>query len=200
MNSNMRLDLFAEDRAHEEFLRAMIMRVSRDEGKFVDIRTISSRGGHGRALAEFELYQQATEKIRGVSSSFPELVVVAIDCNCSKYSAAKTAILSRIYVPFKNITIIACPDPHIERWYLADPDSFEGVVGIKPKLGKKKCKRDLYKRILSKAVSDAGYPPTLSGVEFAPDIVEEMDLHKAGRNEKSLKHFIDSLNSALRLA
>jgi hypothetical protein len=39
---------------------------------------------------------------------------------------------------------------------------------------------------------------TLGGIEFAEEIVECMDLYRAGKDEPSLKHFIDELRSALR--
>lgn len=101
--------------------------------------------------------------------------------------------------PFSDRLVVASPDPHVERWYLADPESFKAVVGQRPAVGKKKCARDHYKRVLAKTVRQAGHPATLGGIEFAPDLVEGMDLHRAGRGNHSLKAFLDGLRGKLRL-
>jgi hypothetical protein len=94
---------------------------------------------------------------------------------------------------------VACPDPHFERWYLADPDSFKAVVGRSPMLGKKKCARNHYKDALARAVRQAGHPPTLGGIEFARELVARMNLYHAGRNDRSLKAFLEDLRGRLRL-
>ena len=36
---------------------------------------------------------------------------------------------------FYGLLVAACPDPHIERWFLADPPSFHEVVGHWPVVG-----------------------------------------------------------------
>ena len=41
-----------------------------------------------------------------------------------------------------------------------------------------------------------GHPPTLGGIEFAAELVGEMDLYRAGENEPSLQHFIDDFRQA----
>lgn len=93
--------------------------------------------------------------------------------------------------------VAACPDPHVERWYLADPQSFERVVGKRPDIGTRKCVRDHYKRVLASAIVQGGHPATLGGVEFAPELVEAMDLYRAGRNDSSLKAFVDDFRAKL---
>ncbi len=191
------IDLFAEDYPHEAFLSEMIGRVASEEGKTIRARPLSARGGHGRALAEFRMYQRAVLK-GGQSVNVPDMLVVAIDANCHSWADAKRQIEEEIEAPFKGISVIACPEPHIERWFLADPTSFAEVVGVRPSIGRTKCKRDLYKQILTKAVADAGHPPVLGGVEFAPDIVARMDLYRAGKREKSLKSMVDALRAALK--
>ena len=47
------VDLFVEDRAHEEFLTPLLRRVANEESVEVQIRVRSARGGHARAVAEF---------------------------------------------------------------------------------------------------------------------------------------------------
>lgn len=100
--------------------------------------------------------------------------------------------------PFRQVTAVACPDPHVERWYMADPQSFAEVVGKVPRLRRRKCDRDCYKEMLTRLVAASGHPSTLGGIESAHDLVEAMDLYRAGKNAKSLKHFVDDLRTLLR--
>lgn len=190
------MDLFVEDRAHEEFVRALLERLAREYTKAVEIRIRSARGGHARALSEFALYQKSA--VKGVGDlTVPDLLVIVIDANCRRFHAARSSIEKYLDPAFHARSVIACPDPHIERWYLADTVSFAHVVGITPKIGRKKCERDLYKAILSQSVVDAGHAPTLGGIEFARELVEAMDLYRAGKSDKSLKAFLDELKVCL---
>lgn len=190
MNNFATVDLFVEDQAHEEFLKVMVSRIAEEEQKTIRIRVRSARGGHGRALEELSLYQKGVLKAPS-QMTMPDLVFIAIDANCKRWNAARKEIEGSVAKDFKDRSIVACPDPHIERWYLADLDSFVQVVGVRPRLGKRKCLRDYYKSILSKAIIDAGYPPTLGGIEFAGELVTAMDLYRAGKVDRSLKHFLD---------
>jgi hypothetical protein len=197
MSSSITTDLFVEDRAHEEFLKAALTRLARQEGRTLDLRVRSARGGHGRALREFVLYQQSVMRISPMGG-LPDLLCVAIDANCQRFGQARQQVHEKLETPFRERAIVACPDPHIERWYLADPDSFAEVVGVQPKVGRRKCERDRYKAILSKAIMEAGHPPTLGGIEFAREIVEGMDFYRAGKAERSLKHFLEEATARLR--
>lgn len=197
MNKMLAVDLFAEDKAHEEFIKAMLLRLARLSDLGIRLAVRSARGGHGRAISEFDTYQ--TGVLKGIAGLvLPDLVCVAIDANCKSFAAVSKSISQHTKPEFKNRVLIACPDPHIERWYLADPACFFKVVGVRPKVGRRKCERDLYKRVLSDAVRDGSNPSTLGGIEFAEEIVNEMDLYRAGKNEPSLKHFLDSANQLFR--
>lgn len=198
MSSSVVVDLFAEDHAHQAFLEPMIHRLARDLKLDVTLRVRSARGGHQRALGELKLYQRSVTK--GFARLVrPDIVIVAIDANCSAHARARRDIAREIDRELRAITAIACPDPHIERWYLADPSSFAEVVGKEPRPGKRKCDRDTYKRILSDTVASAGHPVLLGGIEFAGEIVAAMDFYRAGRRERSLKHFIDEVQALLRV-
>ena len=197
MSSPVLVDIFAEDRAHEAFLVPMLRRIAQEEKVVVTPRVRSGRGGHGRAVTELKLYQDLVQKGAAGTTS-PDLLIVGIDGNCSTFARAKKAIVAATHAPFSDRLVVACPDPHVERWYLADPESFKTVVGRRPTVGKKKCARDYYKRLLAKAVQQAGHPPTLGGIEFAAELVEGMDLYRAGRSDRSLKAFVDDLRGKLR--
>jgi len=197
MSSPVTVDIFVEDRAHEAFLVPMLQRIARDENIVISPRVRSAWGGHGRAVAELTLYQRVVEK-GAPGFDPPDLLIAGIDGNCSTFAKAKKAIVAATHAPFSDRLVVACPDPHVERWYLADPESFKDVVGRRPTVGKKKCARDYYKRLLAKAVQQAGHPPTLGGIEFAAELVEGMDLYRAGRSDRSLKAFVDDLRAKLR--
>jgi hypothetical protein len=190
------VDMFAEDRAHEELLRALVTRIAHDEGVAVHVRVRNALGGHGRVLQEYRLYQRSL--LAGVGSGLPDICVVAIDANCRAYTAATKEIAAATLPELQSRAALACPDPHIERWYLADPVSFHRVIGITPRVEQAKCERNRYKHILARAVVSGGFPPTLGGIEFAVELVEAMDLYRAGRNEPSLRHFIGDLRAKLR--
>ena len=113
------------------------------------------------------------------------------------YDHARREIADRIDPRLRERVVIACPDPHIERWYMADPESFASAVGVPPSVGKGKCKRDIYKAILADTICRAGLLAPLGGIEFAPELVEGMDLYRASRNDKSLKGFADELSGVL---
>jgi len=197
MSSPVAVDIFVEDRAHEAFLVPMLQRIARDESIVVSPRVRSGVGGHGRAVAELTLYQRVVEK-GAPDFAPPDLLIAVIDGNCSTFTKAKKAIEQATKAPFSHRLVVACPDPHVERWYLADPASFKDVVGHQPTIGKKKCVRHYYKNALANAVRKAGHPATLGGIEFAPELVERMDLYRAGKNERSLKAFVDDLRGKLR--
>ncbi|QCQ22097.1 DUF4276 family protein [Desulfoglaeba alkanexedens] len=199
MNRSLIVDLFVEDRAHEEFLKPLIHRIARDENVIVTVRPRSARGGHGRAIREYEVYQKILEKGL-MSDEQPDVIVVAIDGNCATFNKKRDEIIDSTKALFRERLVTACPDPHVERWYLADPESFYQVVGTMPKVEKRKCKRDYYKNILVQAIRSAGHPINLGGIEFAPELTEAMDLYRAGQNHHCLKALIDGLRAKFRQA
>jgi hypothetical protein len=192
--NEMEADLFVEDRAHEALLEALVERLAREETKELTVRIRSARGGHGRALGEFDLYQRTLL----AQGHYPHLVVICIDANCHRLNQARREITERIDASIAERSVVACPDPHVERWYMADPDSFHDVVGVRPSPGRRKCERDRYKDMLVKAIRDAGHPSSLGGIEFARELAEGMDLYRASQNERSLKLFVDEARAKIR--
>ncbi len=196
MSRPLTVELFAEDRGHEALLVPLIERIGRELGVAVHVNVRCARGGHGRALQEYRNYQ--TLLTAGwVGQDAADLLVVAIDGNCSTFRRMRREIQDATREVLRGRVVAACPDPHVERWYLADPQSFAQVVGPPPPLGKRKCQRDHYKQVLSRAIREAGHPPTLGGVEFAKELAEEMDLYRASKNDRSLGAFLDDLRGKL---
>ena len=184
---SLTVGLFSEDAAQEEFLTAVLRRLATEGGARVVVHPVSSRGGHGRALDEFKTYHRALTSGIGPAA---QLIVVAIDGNCTQWNTVRGEILQSVAPPHPAPIVPACPDPHIERWYMADPVSFSQVVGAQPRLERTKCERGRYKALLQEAIRNGGHTPTLGGIEFARELVEAMDLYRAGQNEASLRSFL----------
>ena len=197
MSDGLIIDLFGEDHAHESLITALVKRVAREESIPVTCQPRSVRGGHPRAIKEFRLYQNFMAS--GASSIRPpDLIVVTIDSNCTGFATRRREIGDETQREYAHKVVAACPEPHIEKWFLADPISFQTIVGGMPDIGSEKCERDYYKRVLSATVRQCGHPATLGGVEFASELVEEMDIFRAGKANSSLKAFLDDFRAALR--
>ena len=198
MNEILRVDLFVEDSAHESLLRPLIERVAQEEDLIIRCQIRSAQGGHPRAVQEFKLHQQNLKN--GLSwVAIPDLIVVAIDSNCRTLNQTRNEIEQATNVDYRHLLVCACPDPHIERWYMADLDSFHRVIGYQPHLGRVKCERDYYKQILGQAIREGGNPIALGGIEFASELVKEMNLYWAGKGDASLRAFLDDLRKKLRM-
>ncbi|MFW6012528.1 MAG: hypothetical protein ACOC92_02340 [bacterium] len=196
MADRPRVVLFCEDPGHEQFVRALVGRLAGDLGLRPTLQTPSARGGHGRALREFDAWQDGFA--RGRRQGFPELLVLAIDCNCTAWNKARRDLEQAIDQACFPNHVVACPDPHVERWYMADPAAFQEVVGARPGRDPGKCDRNAYKQLVEDAVSRAALPLVTGIPDLAPDLVTAMDLYRAAKSQPSLGHFIDGLGAALR--
>lgn len=192
MPTSTRIDAFVEDRAHELLIGSVIRRLAEDIDLAIDLRFISAVGGHPRVLNELSLFRKAVEN---GGRRRPDLLVVAVDGNCKGWTKARNELKASIGDGLASDIVIACPDPHVERWFMSDPESFVDVVGYRPAVGKRKCQRDLYKRLLSDAVRKGGSPVLLGGIDYAPDLIKAMDLYRAGQNERSFGSFVDHLRA-----
>jgi hypothetical protein len=197
MADGPRVALFCEDRGHEQFVRAIVDRLAGEVSLKPILQAPSARGGHGRALEEFKLWQASFLKVGRRET--PDLLVLVIDANCSGWNEARGQLEAAIDESVILHYVVGCPDPHVERWYIADPTAFESVVGAKPGRDQAKCDRHFYKRLVEKAVEAAGVPLLTGTADLAPDIVESMDFYRASKNQHSLGHFVDGLRAAFRL-
>lgn len=198
MPDDFRVALFVEDEAHRAFLEPMLKRVAGEEAVVVHITVVSAQGGHPRAMKEFTTWQATWSRLRSPTNEV-DIVVVAIDGNCSTFRETRERIRGAAPAEIQDRLVTACPDPHIERWFMADPASFTRVVGAAPVLGPEKCARRHYKTVLANAVSDAGVSDLpLDGIEIAPDLATDMNLYHAGKNCPSLGAFIRDLRKLLK--
>jgi hypothetical protein len=182
---------FVEDFAHRQIIGAMVERVAAELGIDIEVDWRSARRGHGQVVKEVREYLRDLRS----QGDLPDLVVIGTDANCQ-------GLLERsLQIPTDSSpvrTVLAIPDPHIERWLLLDGAAFKAVLGQGCHAPDQKCARDRYKQALIRAILDAGVVPSLGGIEFAEDIVGAMDLKRAGKVDPSLRRFLDDLRQALR--
>lgn len=74
------------------------------------------------------------------------------------------------------------------------------MTGHDPGSVRAKCERHYYKNKLRETIRAGGSPPTLGGLEIAEDLVREMDLYRAGKNDSSLGAFVNDLRTKYRRA
>ena len=176
----------------------MLYRLAAEREATVRIRVVSARGGQGVALREYRMLQR-TRAVLFPADPVPDLVVVALDGNCSTFAETRKTIEDATDTTLFDRLVTACPDPHIERWFLADPATLRRIVGRAPALGAEKCERNHYKRLLADTLRESPYPEVrYDDLEFAPRVVAEMDLHRAGRNDHSLRAFVRRAREVIR--
>lgn len=198
MPERPRVDIYCEDRGHEQFARALLERLSHEMALNPIIRTVSGRGGHGKAMSEFRAWQRAVSSKSGIDHDIPDVFVLLIDANCSGWAQVHRDLEGSVEPGIFPRYAIGCPDPHIERWCLADPQGIQKVLGVNPPADPGKCERDLYKQLLRETIRRAGQPILSSEMEYAPDLVNAMNLFQAGKKQPSLKHFVNDLRAALQ--
>ncbi len=186
--------LFTEDYGHEEFLKALVERLSRENNVPVKITPRNARGGYGKVVTELQIFLRDLEHAR---EDLPDLLIVATDANCKRYANRRREI-EKINEKFKDFTVYAIPDPHIERWLLLDSAAFKTVLGNGCDKPDQKCSRDRFKQLLLKAMRNAGVIPPLGGVEYAEDIVNAMDLQRMENANASLGRFLKDLQSKFK--
>lgn len=186
--------LFVEDFAHQEFLGALLQRLAYEHGVEINLDWRNARRGHGAVVNEFRQYLR---DLRRSGDEQPDLVIAATDANC-KGMAERTRALRDVAAGTTLHLVFAVPDPHIERWLLVDSAAFKTVFERGCNAPDQKCERGRYKKMLIDAIRASGITPMLSGIEYAEDIVKEMDLRQAARNDASLKRLIEELEAVFR--
>lgn len=186
--------LFVEDSAHQQFLGALLQRLAAESGVAVRLDWRNARHGHGAVVKEFRQYLRDVQLQGGER---PDLIVAATDANC-KGLRERTSALRPVTQRTDLRIVFAVPDPHIERWLLVDSGAFKKVFGRGCSAPDQKCERARYKKMLVDAIRESGITPSLGGIEYAEDIVKEMDLDQAARNDVSLQRLLDDLNAVFQ--
>ena len=186
-----RIVLFGEDFAHQEIVGALVRRIAGEADIDVHLEWRSATKGRPRLVSEYERFMRDLHRQEGPD---PDMVVVATDANCVGLGQREREILAP---GFSCPLVKAIPDPHIERWLLLDGAAFRAVFGAGCNAPDRKCVRSRYKEQLIQAILSAGTKPILGGIEYAADLVRQMNLERAGRADKSFKRFADALRSAI---
>jgi hypothetical protein len=195
-----RVGYFLEDIAHEKFITALVRHIAEKMGvssETLDFVIYNASGGKGKVMTELRRFLRDVQ--RGRISSTPVLVVT-IDGNCQGYTEKYNEItqLAAKYEHAGNL-VCAIPDPHIERWYIADPAGLQKALdaSTQPELPSYKCERARYKQAIRDVFANVGIRPLLGGVEYGDAVVNAMDLYTAQQADPALKHFVENLQAAL---
>ncbi len=186
--------LFVEDYAHRLVIGTLLQRLSDEASVRVNLNWRSAVGGHSKVVGKFRDYLQDLDREGGL----PDLIVVATDANCYGLNDRSRQILeTAMSVPdVEDILIMAIPDPHVERWLLLDGEAFNTVFGRGCDAPDLKCNRDEYKRRLSHAIRKTGVTPSLGGIEFAEDVMQNMNIQRAMQADRSLERFVRDVRQA----
>lgn len=182
---------FVEDFAHRQIVGALIERVANDLNVTVTVDWRSARRGHGQVIREVREYLRDLRR----QGNLPDFIVIATDANCKGLFARSREIPTH---DSPVSTVLAIPDPHVERWLLLDGQAFKTVFGEGCQAPDQKCERDRYKQALIRSIFNSGVTPSMGGIEFAGDIVTAMDLKRAAMSDPSLQRFLDDLRLQLK--
>ncbi len=145
------INIFVEDVAHEDFLTALIHRLSIEYKVETNIKPSSVRGGRGTVITELKQYLRDLQRYK---EDLPELVIVGTDSNCKELMERENEI-NQVTSDLMNLVITMIPEPHIERWFLLDSEAFKEVYGKGCQKPDQKCERDRYKKMLLNAIYQA---------------------------------------------
>ncbi len=188
------INIFVEDQAHEVFLVAILQRFSLEYNVGVKTKSINARGGRGKVISELKQYQNDLQRNKGI---LPDLIIVGTDSNCKGFREREKEI-NRNITNLQEFVISMIPEPHIERWLLIDPESFNTVFGKGCPTPDQKCERDRYKVMFLEAITEVGVTPILGGIEHITDLVKEMNLQRVKDSDKSIRRFLNSLQRCFR--
>ena len=134
--------------------------------------------------------------LRQQREPLPDLIAAATDANCKGLNERMREVSN----PNAQMppTVLAIPDPHVERWLLLDGAAFKTVLGQGCRAPDRKCDRDRYKQRLVEAIQAAGVEPILGGIEYAEDIIRHLDIDRAARADTSFRRFVDALRNELQ--
>lgn len=184
--------LFVEDHAHQQVIGALLNRIAGEFGIEIRLQWRNAIGGHARVNSELDGYMR---DLRYQGSPWPSLIIVATDANCQGLHE-RTRTIRTPDIPVT--TILAIPDPHIERWLLLDGAAFKVVFGRGCSAPDLKCSRDRYKHLLTEAIRAAGRLPYLGGVEYAYEILRHMDIDRVAQMDASFRRFVEDLRRIFR--
>lgn len=185
----IKITLLAEDAAYEIILKTLLDRLSPG----FRARTRLGQGGFGRVKAELRRYIRDLERGR---EEVPDAILIGVDANCRGFVERRSEIQT-LLGQYSHLAMYAIADPHVERWLLLDSEAFRRVVGKGCEAPDQKCDKDRYKQLLRSAVRAAGVEPVIQGLEYAEDLIREMDLDRASRIDRAFERLVQGLRGLL---
>ena len=61
-----------------------------------------------------------------------------------------------------------------------------------------KCDRNRYKKLLIEAIYAAGTTPRIGGIEYAEEIMQQININRAARVDRSFNRFVTNLRNTFR--
>lgn len=189
------INIFVEDVAHEDFLTALIHRLSIEYKVETNIKPSSVRGGRGTVITELKQYLRDLQRYK---EDLPELVIVGTDSNCKELMERENEI-NQVTSDLMNLVITMIPEPHIERWFLLDSEAFKEVYGKGCQKPDQKCERDRYKKMLLNAIYQATKTAPIDGTERIDELVNAMDFQRLIQSDRSIRRFLTPLHQQFRI-
>ena len=193
----MRVVYVLEDTAHAQFVPPLFRRLAGEASVELNEQPLRPMGGAGRTI---EGFRKLLADIRQGIAERPDAIVAGIDADCSGRGARREQVDRACEREgYLGVVAVAEPEPHIESWYFADTAAFQRLLRVAdlPPAPSGRCRKDDYKDRLREAVRSGGGPAPLGGVEYGPEIVAAMNVHRAGRNAPSLRRFVDEARACL---
>ncbi len=176
-------------------MRGLVQRGAQEIG--VQIREEVRNATHGSRVW-IELRQHLREVNRG-ELPMPDLLVIIIDGNCEKPTKVRKKVKELAQEGRIPLVVCGVPDPHIERWYLEDPQAWRQVLpGATVAHLRRRCERDYYKNALRETIRQAGVEPSLGGAEYGQDLTAAIDPYRLGQKDRSFRDFWQQLMNAFK--
>ncbi|MCC7491990.1 MAG: hypothetical protein IT204_06595 [Fimbriimonadaceae bacterium] len=192
-----RVVVFAEDTATDQYGQALLERLGGEGGVSLEVVSAVREGGAARAVNELVAYQRRCQR-RGVARGPVDLGVVILDADRKGWADSRKRLLQAIDPATFPLVAVGCPDPHVERWYLADRSAFRQTYGAEPATPSPGRPGTDCKRLILEALRAAGDPLPRLYPSAAGRLVQAQDLERAGREVAELDHFIKELRAALQ--
>ena len=186
--------IFVEDVAQENLIRKLFFRIAKESGldpERLDVSVPYSRGGASIQALKRYLNDYSIE-------SDVDCFVLGSDGNCNGFTEKKRTLQKNLEkFGALDRTILAIPDPHIERWYVIDPKALSKAVGatIRNNSPKHKCDKGHYKKILQKAILSANVEPLQGGAEYGQDVGEHLDFYKISKEDSGFRFFVEQVKA-----
>lgn len=191
------VDLYCEDIDQEALLVPLIERVAAEHSVQAIVHPRSTRGGKGKVREQVVAFLKILRE-HAAGASTPDLLVVAVDANSYGAATVRAEVASYVDMAVIPRLAIACPDPHIERWYLGDTALFARLFGVDANPPPDTTSQDAYKAHLKKLLLESDVELLLGPHELGPDIAQELDLYSAGKADPGFKSFIDEVRGACK--